>query len=174
MQLAFFIQRKRSLRRTPKCIRGITIVKAGGDLSHSKLKGAVAPEEILTCPPGRMDGNDGGDFIDIDPKEGFSVRNFQIQACKMATVSDIVVYGDNQTPRSQVIKLAKGIAKAQAAWLRKFEGPSHEGRTFNTFVVSGKSGLVRGLEIATNKGQIHTRTSRQTTLISSPSTPKVA
>lgn len=174
MQLAFFIQRKRSLRRTPKCIRGITIVKAGGDLSHSKLKGAVAPEEILTCPPGRMDGNDGGDFIDIDPKEGFSVRNFQIQACKMATVSDIVVYGDNQTPRSQVIKLAKGIAKAQAAWLRKFEGPSHEGRTFNTFVVSGKFGLVRGLEIATNKGQIHTRTSRQTTLISSPSTPKVA
>ena len=32
LQLAFFIARKRSLRRTPKCIRGITIVKAGGDL----------------------------------------------------------------------------------------------------------------------------------------------
>ncbi|KAI7249263.1 hypothetical protein KC335_g17852, partial [Hortaea werneckii] len=54
LQLAFFTARKKSLRRTPKCLRGLTIVKAGGDLSHSRLKGAIAADEIL-CPvkPGR-------------------------------------------------------------------------------------------------------------------------
>lgn len=29
-QLHFFVARKKSLRRTPKCLRGITIIKAGG------------------------------------------------------------------------------------------------------------------------------------------------
>lgn len=137
LQLAFFIARKKSLRRTPGCIRGITIVKAGGDLSHSKLKGAVSPNEILKCPSGDMHGGDGGDFLDIDPRDGFSVRNFQIQACKMATVSDVVVYGDNKTPRSEVEHLAKRISRAQALWQRKIEGVFQEERPFNTFIVSG-------------------------------------
>ena len=138
MQLAFFIARKKSLRRTPKCIRGITVVKAGGDLTHSKLKGAVAPDEILHCETGDME-NDDGDFLEIDPREGFSVRNFQIQACKMATVSDIVVYGDNKTPRTEVEALAKRISRAQALWQKKIGGLNeHEGRPFNTFVVAGK------------------------------------
>jgi dual specificity MAP kinase phosphatase len=138
LQLAFFIARKKSLRRTPKCIRGITVVKAGGDLSHSKLKGAVAPDEILSCQTGDRE-NDDGDFLEIDPREGFSVRNFQIQACKMATVSDIVVYGDNKTPRTEVEALAKRISRAQALWQRKTGGLyDQEERLFNTFVVSGK------------------------------------
>jgi dual specificity MAP kinase phosphatase len=139
LQLAFFIARKKSLRRTPKCIRGITVVKAGGDLTHSKLKGAVAPDEILHCHSNDMENYDGG-FLEIDPREGFSVRNFQIQACKMATVSDIVVYGDNKTPRREVENLAKRISRAQALWQKKIGGlQDHEDRPFNTFVVSGKS-----------------------------------
>jgi dual specificity MAP kinase phosphatase len=139
LQLAFFIARKRSLRRTPKCIRGITIVKAGGDLSHSRLKGAVAPEEILQPHSDDMDPNDDGDFVEIDPREGFSVRNFQIQACKMATVSDIVVYGDDKTPRTEVEALAKKISRAQALWQKKNGSlQDHEERPFNTFVVSGE------------------------------------
>jgi dual specificity MAP kinase phosphatase len=137
LQLAFFIARKKSLRRTPKCIRSITIVKAGGDLSHSKLKGAVAPEEVLQCLKGGKDKDDG-DFLDSDPREGFSVRNFQIQACKMATVSDIVVYGDDETPRSEVERLARRMSKAQAAWQRRIEGPNASERPFNTFVVTGE------------------------------------
>ncbi len=78
--------------------------------------------------------------MDIDPKEGFSVRNFQIQACKMATVSDVVVYGDDKTPRSEVEKVAKRISRAQALWQRKIEGTSPvEGeKSFNTFVVTGE------------------------------------
>ena len=140
LQLAFFIARKKSLRRTPKCIRGLTIVKAGGDISHSKLKGAIAPEELLR--PWQASKDKKGDeceFIDHDPRDGFSVRNFQIQACKMATVSDIVVYGDSQTPKSEVKELARRIARAQGAWQKKTEGQNCSGRLFNTFVLSGES-----------------------------------
>lgn len=104
-------------------------------MSHSKLKGAVAPDEILKCYSG---DEDTGEFLDIDPREGFSVRNFQIQACKMATVSDIVVYGDNNTPRAEIEDLAKRISRAQALWQRKIEGVPQGERSFNTFVVSGK------------------------------------
>ena len=108
-------------------------------MSHSKLKGAVAPEEILQSNPDEMDANDGGEFVEIDPREGFSVRNFQIQACKMATVSDVVVYGDDKTPRTEVEALAKKISTAQALWQRKNGSlQDNEERSFNTFVVSGK------------------------------------
>ena len=137
LQLAFFIARKRSLRRTPKCIRGLTIIKAGGDLSHSKLKGAISPDEILQCATSKTERrrDHSPAFLDADPRDGFSVRNFQIQACKMATVSDIVVYGDDQTPRQEVVNLAKRIAKAQTSWQKKMEVGS---RLFNTFVLFGK------------------------------------
>lgn len=147
LQLAFFTARKKSLRRTPKCIRGITVVKAGGDLSHSKLKGAVAPEEILRC---HVEDMDAGDFLEIDPKDGFSVRNFQIQACKMATVSDIVVYGDNNTPKAEVENLARRISRAQALWQRKIEGVPQQGeRSFNTFVVLGEWRKLQRLKVLT-------------------------
>ncbi|RMY29488.1 hypothetical protein D0865_15505 [Hortaea werneckii] len=137
LQLAFFTARKKSLRRTPKCIRGLTIVKAGGDLSHSRLKGAIAPDEIL-CPlkPGRDRKSEEADFLDVDPKDGFSVRNFHIQTCKMATVSDLVVYRDYQTPQAEAERLARRLARAQAAWQRKTDGSAFGGRMFNTFIVS--------------------------------------
>ncbi|KAI7591480.1 tyrosine protein phosphatase 1 [Hortaea werneckii] len=137
LQLAFFTARKKSLRRTPKCLRGLTIVKAGGDLSHSRLKGAIAPDEIL-CPvkPGRGRKSEEGDFLEVDPKDGFSVRNFHIQTCKMATVSDLVVYRDYQTPQEEAERLARRLARAQAAWQRKTDGSAFGGRMFNTFIVS--------------------------------------
>lgn len=149
LQLAFFIARKKSLRRTPKCLRGVAIVKAGGDLSHSKIKGAIAPEEILK--PLQAVKNRSGDehaFLDVDPRDGFSVRNFQIQACKMATVSDIVVYGDDRTSRQEVEELARRISRAQCAWQKRAEGLLHSaGRLFNTFVLSGKSYVVSTAQI---------------------------
>lgn len=142
LQLAFFTARKKSLRRTPKCIRGITIVKTGGDLTHSKLKGAVAPDEILRCPTtlpaDSPSDRDDGDFHEIDPRDGFSVRNFQIQACKMATVSDIVVYGDNRTPREDTLRLAQRLSGAQAAWQKKTDTSSRVDRAFNTFILTGE------------------------------------
>jgi dual specificity MAP kinase phosphatase len=140
LQLAFFTARKKALRRTPKYIRGMTIVKAGGDLSHSKLKGAVAPEEILALAPGPKDkkSEEMAEFLEHDPREGFSVRNFQIQAAKMATVSDIVVYRDEKTSKQEAERLAKQIARAQAAWQKKTDGLHFGGRLFNSFILSGK------------------------------------
>lgn len=106
------------------------MVKTGGDLSSSKLRGAIAPEEILSSTSPNCNT-----FLECDPKDGFSVRNFQIQACKIAMVSDIVVYGDDNTPLNDTIALAKSISRAQ----RKYEVKNGLPRClFNTFMLSGK------------------------------------
>ena len=138
LQLAFFVARKKSLRKTPKCIRGLTVVKARGDLSHSRLKGAVAPDELLRAvnQSPKEEKTDEGGFWDVDPKDGFSVRNFQIQACKLAMVSDVVVYGDQQTPHEEVLQLARRISRAQMARQKKTDSNV---RLYNTFVLSGKT-----------------------------------
>lgn len=122
IQQDFFLARRTTLRKTPRCLRGITLVKAGGDLSCSRLKGATAPDELLNC------GN-AAEFKDIDPREGFSVRNFHIQVAKCAVVSDIIVYGDNE---AEVRKLAWRVTAAQQAWRRNHEG--HDYVRFNTFI----------------------------------------
>lgn len=130
IQLAFFSSRRRNSCKVPSCIRGITIVKTGGNLSFSKLKGAIAPDEILESV-----SSDNPQFLECDPREGFSVRNFQIQTCKMAMVSDIVVYGDHRTKPADTIALAEKISKAQR---------HHEAKNglrpflFNTFVLQGE------------------------------------
>lgn len=134
LQLAFFIARRKALRKTPRCIRGLTIVKAGGNLSHSKLKGAIAPEELFGLGA-NGESSDEGCFLESDPKDGFGVRNFQIQACKLATVSDVVVYGDQHTPRSEVLRLARQVSQAQLAWQVKSEGLVPDERVFNTFLL---------------------------------------
>ncbi|XP_014556863.1 hypothetical protein COCVIDRAFT_98747 [Bipolaris victoriae FI3] len=128
IQLAFFSSRRRSGRKVPTCIRSITIVKTGGNLSSSKLKGAIAPDEILDSV-----ASENPQFLECDPKEGFSVRNFHIQTCKMALVSDIIVYGDHKTKPEDTIALAQKISRAQ----RQYE--SQHGLSpylFNTFMLS--------------------------------------
>jgi dual specificity MAP kinase phosphatase len=132
IQLAFFVSRRKSIRKVPKCIRGITIVKTGSDLSSSKLKGAIGPYELLQCK-GITD--DSSSFIECDPRDGFSVRNFQIQACKMAMVSDIVIYGDEKTHPYDTIALAKKISRAQRAY--EVKNGIQRG-LFNTFMLAGK------------------------------------
>ena len=92
-------------------------------------------------------GYEGCEFLDIDPRDGFSVRNFQIQACKMATVSDIVVYGDLKTPKEEVHQLAARIARAQAAWSKRMEPLGAGGRLFNTFVLEGELVRVRESQV---------------------------
>jgi len=124
IQQAFFIARRRNLKKTPKCLRGLTIVKAGGDLSSSRLKGAIAPEEFL------LQATPGAAFKEVDPREGFSVRNFQIQAAKFAMLSDIVVYGDDDM---EVRKLAMDVAAAQKAWVDS-HSKGNELPRYNVFV----------------------------------------
>lgn len=74
-------------------------------------------------------------FIEADPKEGFSVRNFQIQACKMATVSDVIVYGDEDTSVDDIMFLAQRVAFAQYDFREKLHAIGWESGEFNTFVV---------------------------------------
>jgi dual specificity MAP kinase phosphatase len=124
-QQTFFMARKRALRRTPPCLRGVTVVKADGELNASRLKGAIAPHEFLQL------GGPVPEFLDADPKEGFSVRNFQIQAAKAAMTSDIIVYGDDDVA---VRKLGWDIAAAQQRWRDKHEAQRHPLPRYSTFV----------------------------------------
>jgi dual specificity MAP kinase phosphatase len=125
IQQAFFMARKRALRKTPPCLRGITVVKADGELNVSRIKGAIAPHEFLQL------GGATADFLEVDPREGFSVRNFQIQAAKSAMTSDIIVYGDDDLV---VRKLGWDIASAQQRWRDKHEALRHHLPRYNTFV----------------------------------------
>lgn len=119
----------------PKCLRGITLVKTGGNLNVSKLKGAIAPDEILDSSSGETPT-----FIECDPRDGFSVRNFQIQACKLAMVSDIIIYGDQKTHPNETIALAQKISNAQ----RQYEARNGFPRClFNTFMLSDSFNIVQ-------------------------------
>lgn len=124
LQQSFFTSRSRALRNTPCCLRAIALVKADGDLTLSRLKGAISPNEFLHC-------SSTPEFQDVDPKDGFSVRNFQIQAAKSAMTSDIIVYGnDIQSSR----KMARDIAAAQQRWRDKHETQGHPVPVYNTFL----------------------------------------
>lgn len=124
LQQSFFTSRSRALRNTPCCLRAITLVKADGDLTVSRLKGAISPNEFLHC-------SSTPEFQDVDPKDGFSVRNFQIQAAKSAMTSDIIVYGnDVQLSR----KMASDIAAAQKRWRDKHEAQGQSIPFYNTFL----------------------------------------
>lgn len=126
LQQSFFTARSRALRKTPSCLRGVTLVKADGDLAVSRLRGAISPHEFLHC-------SYTPEFQDVDPKDGFSVRNFQIQAAKSAMTSDIIVYGDElQVSR----KMARDIAAAQQRWRDKHEAQGHPIPTYSTFLCS--------------------------------------
>ena len=131
LQLAFFVGKKRSLRKVPKSLRGITIIKAGGDLSRSRLKGAVAPDEVFN-----LCDDSGKGFLDCDPKDGFSVRNFHIQTTKMAQVSDIVVYGDDHTDHRIIKSVAERAAKVQRQWRKEIKATGQTPETYNTFVLT--------------------------------------
>lgn len=154
IQLCFFLARRKAGRKVPQCIRGISVVKAGGNLSHSKLKGAIAPDEILL---NHSDAEESQSFIDVDPRDGFSVRNFQIQACKMSTVSDIIVYGDDTTPREEVLNLARKISYAQQNWRHRLMMDGDEPLDFHTFVLSGPLRFPLLVVHALTLIQIHSR-----------------
>ena len=134
VQLAFFIARRKALRNTPKCFRGITIVKVGGDLSKSRLKGAISEDEVLASTRGSS-----ASFLDVDPKDGFSVRNFQIQAAKMAMVSDVVIYGDERANKEEIRSLAERFAFAQNTLRVKSSNSEGDAPSFNTFILSSES-----------------------------------
>ena len=128
-QLCFFTSRKRNLRQLPKCWRGITVIKLGGDLTKARLKGAVSPDEVLSLTM--------GEFFVADPQEGLGIRNFQIQTAKLAPLSDIVIYAEDGLDNKDLLDVAGKIASAQHDWNAK-NRPGHEKPHFNTFVLSSE------------------------------------
>ncbi|KAL9111043.1 MAG: hypothetical protein Q9227_004476 [Pyrenula ochraceoflavens] len=132
VQQAFFVAKKKTLRRTPKGLRAITVVKVGGDLTHSKIKGAITLDEILSPDTSCAERN----FVECDPPEGFSVRNFHIQAAKIARVSDIVLYGDRATDRKILRGLAESISSMQRKLKKSLDSDGHNINQYNTFVLS--------------------------------------
>lgn len=131
MQMGFFTGKKKWLRKSPKLLRGITIIKVGGDLSRAKLKGTVAPEEVLNLSESGEQG-----FLDCDPREGFSVRNFQIQTAKMATLSDIVIYGDESTDPETVQAVAKKTSSIQRKWKSGLLAKGQDPESFHTYILT--------------------------------------
>lgn len=131
LQLSFFVARRKSLRRVPRCLRGLTVLKCGGNLHRSKLKGALKPEEVL-APAATPT------FFNVDPKEGFSVRNFHIQTAKMAMVSDVVVYRDTESTVEELLTLAARVARAQKGFRERAASAGMEVAEYNVFVVSSQ------------------------------------
>ena len=91
----------------------------------------MAPDEILSL----CDNNDKG-FLDCDPKEGFSVRNFAIQTAKLAQVSDIVIYGDDSTDQRIIKSVAEKTASVQKRWKKHLEACGQCPETYHTFVLT--------------------------------------
>ena len=124
LQQTFFSARKRSFRKPPSCLRGVTLVKADGRLDVARLKGALAVDEFMregTTPS----------FYEVDPREGFCVRNFHIQPAKVALTSDIIVYGDDAKDN---LALAHQIVTCQRRWREKCIIRDGLAPEYNTFV----------------------------------------
>lgn len=130
VQHAFFTARRKGLKKIPKCLRGVTIVKCK-DISKSKITGAIESLEIL-----ENDDSDNPSFLELDPREGFSVRNFHIQVVKMATVSDIIVYKDDSTKFEILKRTATRIANAQKKYRAMAQAAGVDMVEYNTFVLT--------------------------------------
>ena len=125
LQVGFFQSRKRHSRRSPKCWRGLRWSNWGA-ICRVSIKGAVSPNEVI-APTSR--------FLMADPQEGFSVRNFHIQTAKLAAMSDIVLYAEDDSSQAALVALADQFATAQHAWRLKMD-PLQERPTYNTFIVA--------------------------------------
>lgn len=93
----------------------------------------MAPNEVLA--------SSGLEFLSLDPPEGFSVRNFQIQTAKLAALSDIVIYGDDGASQSDILDIAARIATAQHDWKTKNE-PDLMVPAYNTFIITSQFDLI--------------------------------
>lgn len=100
-------------------------------MTRSRLKGSVAPDEILSL----CDTMDKG-FSECDPREGFSVRNFHIQAAKMARLSDIIIYGDDTIDQRMIKSVAERTSLIQRKWRKELEASGQCSEHFSTFVLT--------------------------------------
>jgi dual specificity MAP kinase phosphatase len=110
-------------------------------MRRCQLVGAVLPHEILN--PKTPDKEIRG-FLRVKDQDGINLRNFKSQVVRYATVSDIIVYGENGLDES-VLEIAKQMAYAQH--LIREQRPN--GLEYETFVIVGELSLffaVSGLQ----------------------------
>jgi dual specificity MAP kinase phosphatase len=55
----------------------------------------------------------------------------------MATVSDIILYGSDETDAEEILFLAKKISRAQRAWKENMAAVGLDTGVFSTFIVLG-------------------------------------
>ncbi|CAG8448545.1 14285_t:CDS:2 [Cetraspora pellucida] len=112
IQNSFFGLRLQEECPVPKH-RGVTVVQAE-EMLRSQLVGSVMPTDILDY--GDLEDLDedysARSFLKIMDTEGINLRNFKIQVVKYATISDIIIYGENGL-NENVLNIAKQMAWAQ-------------------------------------------------------------
>lgn len=134
-----------SFSSVPSTVRSLLVVKIGLRNSEGTLIGTSYPDEIL-CKKDEEESVDFSfddypldfeeepfetacstneplnpsyflpQFIDPDPPDGISLRNFQIQVAKWATISDIVLYVSDESERENLFEFAHLISLAQLAY----------------------------------------------------------
>lgn len=116
-----------SLLNTPNNTRGLVVVKVGQKTSRGTIIGTTYPDEILAEKPesdefSLEDVHTDSykdylpEFINIDPVSGISLRNFQIQIAKWATVSDVVLYVSEESECDNLIGFARLVSQAQISF----------------------------------------------------------
>ena len=120
----------------PQGVRGVMVIKVGDEENiRGSLVGSVVPDEILCKKDGDEDKENENEYIArflcLDPVEGISLRNFQIQVAKWSTVSDLIVYGADPNDRAKVMSMAVVLATAQ----REFKLANPNIPAYKTFVV---------------------------------------
>lgn len=126
--------------KVPSSFRGLLLVKVGPQNSEGTLIGSCYPHEILTPTAHDSDDSDDNDvglaetpyldsanskqpslkpadysphFLNLDPLEGISLRNFHLQITKWAAVSNIALYVSDEALRDDMLAFAKLISQAQ-------------------------------------------------------------
>lgn len=118
-------------------------MKVGKKNSRGTIIGTTYPEEILNMKADTEDISMEDvhedlsftqylpEFVNIDPVSGISLRNFQIQIAKWATVSDIVLYISDELERDNMVGFARLISEAQ----RNFQETHPNVGKFSTCIV---------------------------------------
>ncbi|KAF0530561.1 Dual specificity protein phosphatase PPS1 [Gigaspora margarita] len=111
--------------------RGVIVVQAE-EMARSQLVGSVLPTDILDYgnPDDPEDDCSARGFLKIMDSEGINLRNFKIQVAKYATISDIIVYGENGL-NENVLNIAKQMAWAQ----KKFKEENSNILEYEVFVI---------------------------------------
>ncbi|CAG8738161.1 5879_t:CDS:2, partial [Acaulospora morrowiae] len=112
--------------------RGVTVVQAEEGTLKCQLVGSVYPSDILgqNCTE---DGQTVRGFLKVSDGEGINLRNFKIQVAKYATLSDIIVYGEDGGLSENVLEIAK-----QAAWAQQiFRKDKPNLMEYEVFVIVG-------------------------------------